>query len=326
MNEARIAALQAAVEFGGDDVLSKAQQFYDWLTQDSNVEPDPERPDPEPGIGNTGHFSETLALESGAEGVLVLKGGENHYFEAVEFQCLVVVETGAAAQFYDCLFSGPVKAPAHSALLRTMPGGRADVTRCTLRPKVPQATLDGVRGSNLHLFECEITACTDGVHVFGNLAVYDDPGAGDVVIQDSWIHDLATFPSDAHSDGWTHNDGVQIVGGCDITIRRTRFSGEMRSAGILAQATKHPISDLMIDGCWFENDSASGVNITGPGLVQELVVVNNTFPKAWDGARYPILLAAEVEQDGTFTIADNQWDDGSRPGPTFQTGHWTGKP
>ena len=83
----------------------------------------------------------------------------------------------------------------------------------------------GVRNSDFTLRRVEILGTTDGMRIYGN-----------VDVQDSYIHDLYSKPSSSQSSGWTHNDGAQISGGDNTTIKHNTFDcwsfREGQSAGV----------------------------------------------------------------------------------------------
>ena len=57
------------------------------------------------------------------------------------------------------------------------------------------------------------------VDAFGVFNTANSNGPANVLIEGSWGHDLAYFTGDPnHSDGHTHNDGLQIQGNSAITV------------------------------------------------------------------------------------------------------------
>ena len=56
------------------------------------------------------------------------------------------------------------------------------------------------------------------------MGTYDGLKAeGDVDVRDSYIHDLYRTKDDSQDNGWTHNDGVQIDRGSDMTFKNNTF-------------------------------------------------------------------------------------------------------
>ena len=151
------------------------------------------------------------------------------------------------------------------------------------------AWINGVSGSNFTVKHCNMH---DTVDQF-------DIDAGNVDIEANYIHDgtFSSIDNDHASDSvhpyWTHQDGVQIKGGPNVTITGNSFltyvspttsydpdgyhtgsSGDYRyGASITGDPEKGAMSNLLIDRNWFDGGSAnfqmSLVNTTQPvGAIQ----------------------------------------------------------
>lgn len=72
---------------------------------------------------------------------------------------------------------------------------------------------------------------------------------GDVLIEDSWVHDLNEFRGDgAGSGGYSHNDCVQISAGSDIVLRDNRFERCGLNSAVFIDPDQGPIDDVLVEG------------------------------------------------------------------------------
>ena len=200
------------------------------------------------------------------------------------------------------------------------------VSDTTLVPNTPSVWLDGIIGHDYTANRVDVYNTVDG---FG---VYNATGTkqyANVTIENSYIHDLSYFNSDPnHSDG-THNDGIQIQGGANITIVnntiqafRSLTAGTQGSTtssspgtGILAQGTVSPVSDLTvtgntIDGGYYGLRIRSTVGTGTVGTVSDNHFGRNGY--LW-GSQGTYQLLIESQSDITFTkpLTSNMWSDTS---------------
>lgn len=72
---------------------------------------------------------------------------------------------------------------------------------------------------------------------------------GNVLIENSWVHDLKfrTGP-EAGAGGYTHNDGVQVSSGSNVTIRNSIFERNLGNAAIFIDADQGAISNVLVEG------------------------------------------------------------------------------
>lgn len=138
----------------------------------------------------------------------------------------------------------------------------------TIVPMYPTDAHDGFKGQNATLRRVEITGTVDGIGVHGS----------NVVIEQSWIHDLAFYtPYALQPDNQTHNDAVQIHGGSNITIRNNTMNGA-HNAAIMVTPKTEPVVNLSITNNWFD-DGGCSVNIAevGRGPIQGMTIAYNRF-------------------------------------------------
>ena len=140
-----------------------------------------------------------------------------------------------------------------------------------------------VRRSNLH-------GAADGLKADAN-----------VLIEDSWIHDLRNGPDQ-------HNDGVQSTGGRGVTLRNNWISGASNAAvqtGDLGGATE----DMTLECNWFGGGGWT-LNIRGTGATapRNTRIVNNVFSR--DHGYGPWTL-----DDPAPIIEGNTYEDGAPIAP-----------
>jgi hypothetical protein len=257
----------------------------------------------------------------------------NAVYDLVQFNHLVEVRA-PGVKFTRCLFKGITWAIGDRALLFVNPAKQtigqpsATVEDCTFDPVFPNVSIDGFRGSNYTVRRCDISKTVDGAVIHGVGDNRADPTAGNVVFEDNWVHDLTWYANDGyHTDG-SHNDGIQLVGGSHVQIRRNFFDSP-RNACLMIQANLQPVADVIIENNRFIGGAAS-INIYDkrePVGFSGIVIKNNSFAKLWvppvpgqetPRANYPILIT--VNTAAIATVTGNVWADGSTPGPVVKTG------
>jgi PKD repeat protein len=233
--------------------------------------------------------------------------------------------------FRNCFFAGSMIRPTASQALLLVRDDRpangpvpsASVSDSTFNPDNVTPFVDGVRGSNFLLQRVEITNSVDGVHIFGSPS-FNDPYAGNVVIQDSWIHDLRRFTlaeGGMGSDG-SHNDGIQIVGGQNITVERTRIDGAIWVAAAMITQQRNRTGNITFADSWLGSGSCT-INIyDGSGANQPIagvtLVRNQFFRGTTRIADCAVIITNRTRELTTF--ASNVWTDGSSPAPTIRNG------
>ncbi|MCA9594749.1 MAG: hypothetical protein KC776_15620 [Myxococcales bacterium] len=122
-----------------------------------------------------------------------------------------------------------------------------------------------------------------------------------VLIEDSWIHDLSNGPGE-------HNDCVQSTGGKGVTIRHSTLEGASNAAvqtGDEGAATE----DLTIECSWLSGGGYT-LNIRGTGATvpKNTKIIDNRFKD--DSAYGPWTI-----DDPNPTVTGNVWDDTGAPIP-----------
>ena len=116
------------------------------------------------------------------------------------------------------------------------------------------------------------------------------------------------------ADG-SHNDGVQFVGGHNVTITGTRIDGAIYNAGIMMAKDHNDIYTINISNNWLGGGAAT-INVADKTYtpVQGLVMNNNVYFRGTTRlVDFAMLIA-----NGTRAIATatgNTWHDTSTPTP-----------
>ena len=210
----------------------------------------------------------------------------NAVYDAYKFDCFVEVRA-PGVRISRSLIRGQAVSY-QRPMLAVSPGTYAAgqpsavIEDSTVDPAVRSSFINGVQGSNFTLRRVEITGVVDGVHIHGT-STRTDPNAGNVTVQGSWIHDLPHYPYNGGANGVTtadgsHNDGVQFVGGHNVTITGTRIDGAIHNAGIMMAKDRNDIYTINISNNWLGGGAVT-INVADKGYtpVQGLVMNNNVF-------------------------------------------------
>ncbi|MHA3704911.1 right-handed parallel beta-helix repeat-containing protein [Jatrophihabitans sp. YIM 134969] len=166
----------------------------------------------------------------------------------------------------------------------------------TLTAQYPSIYQVGIVGHDFTVLRAEITRTLDGVHVVG----------GRVTVTGSWIHDTYYIPASQSPDHqYTHNDGVQVIGGSSITVTGNTISGNSNAALMVGQ------SSGVVTGVRFSDNWSSGgactVNIVAVprATISGLTITSNRFLHNTRVANCAILQNSGV----TMTTSGNMWSD-----------------
>ncbi|MGI5178114.1 hypothetical protein ACQEVZ_17455 [Dactylosporangium sp. CA-152071] len=180
--------------------------------------------------------------------------------------------------------------------------GSAVIEDVEIAPASPNACLDGVWATATTLTRVNIHGTVDGVKA-GN----------DVVIQDSWIHDLTFFSTGA--PGATVNDAVDTRGKRRITLRHNvLYPGAEANAAFQITQEGGASGDVRVENNWLDGGSCV-LNFAhrggGPTPMTGIAVVNNRFGR---NTRYvcPILISTQTTLSAN---SGNVWDDTGAPIP-----------
>jgi hypothetical protein len=129
----------------------------------------------------------------------------------------------------------------------------------TIIPAYPSVYSNGVKGGGFTLRRVEIAKTVDSVEVFGN----------NVKIVDSWLHDHIHYASDPQQNGGpSHNDGVQVLSGRNITVSGNTITGAANAA-IQVTQDDGPVSSLTVTGNFLDNGTCT-IKLTDKGAATVL--------------------------------------------------------
>ena len=187
----------------------------------------------------------------------------------------------------------------------------------------PHKLIDGLRGSNFTLRRSEVSRGVDGIGIYG---------VGNVVVENSYIHDLYWFAeSQYHQCTPSHNDSIQLHNGVNVrfssnTIIGKTFNNANANAAIqVNQNGGQTTGNLTIDGNWM-NYGGCTLNISENQLaaINNLKVTNNKFGRnasvLISGEPCAIIVSTITKAYAGTVINGNVWEDGSLPVPTIRTG------
>lgn len=127
-------------------------------------------------------------------------------------------------------------------------------------PQFPVVNLDDVKGWNYTLLRDNIHGSVDGLKMYGDNAT----------VQDSWVHDLVTYPVDAAQGGGpSHSDGVQILSGHNLRVIGNTIIGQPNSSIIITQ-DNGAVGNVLISGNWLGSQ--------GSGQICTVLVLNKPLP------------------------------------------------
>ncbi len=174
------------------------------------------------------------------------------------------------------------------------------VSDTELVPEFPSVWLDAIKGFNYTALRVNAHGTVDLAKVYGP----------NVTITSSWLHDTQYYAHDPNQGGsYTHNDGVQILGGTNIRIFGNWIYGGSNSA---LQVTQDAgiVTDAQFDSNWVDGGNCT-VNIQNkprPTLTG-FDLKNNRF-----GHNTLYNDCAVISQPAvTLNVSGNVWDDTGEP-------------
>lgn len=182
--------------------------------------------------------------------------------------------------------------------------GSAVIEDVEIAPASPNACLDGVWATATTLSRVNIHGTVDGVKA-GN----------DVIVQDSWIHDLTHYGSGAPGGGETVNDAVDTRGKRRITLRHNvLYPGAGANAAYQVTQEGGASGDVRVEGNWLDGGHCV-LNFAhrggGPTPMTGIAVVGNRFGR---NSMFvcPILISTQTNLSAN---SGNVWDDTGAPIP-----------
>jgi len=194
---------------------------------------------------------------------------------------------------------GGVKATTGKALVMSWSGAKNLVIKdSTLVARHPSAFLDGVSGKDVTVQRLDVSNVVDAVKVIGS----------NVTVSDSIFHNAYYLSSGVsyQADGSTHNDGVQVEGGGNVTISGNTISG-FHNAAIMVTQNAARITGLDIKGNTLSQGGCT-INMAekGKGPMMGVRVTSNRFGVNNTGSRACPMLIHTITP---AVISGNSWID-----------------
>jgi hypothetical protein len=181
---------------------------------------------------------------------------------------------------------------------------------------------NAIHGSGYTLRRVDISGTIDGASVFKKY------GDTNVVIEDSYIHDLYSARYE-YGRGCTpsHSDGIQIHYGSNTIIRHntiTPNNDEANAAIMVDQAGADPnllTSYLIIEDNWLDYGACT-INVCDKGKtpIRYLSISNNFFGNNRKHTNCAMIVNDATKADPTNRFDDNKWEDGHTPDPAITRG------
>jgi hypothetical protein len=165
------------------------------------------------------------------------------------------------------------------------------------------SAIDDIGANNVSIFRSDIRGGVDGVKTGSN-----------VLVQDSYIHDLTWFASDPNQGGGeTHNDGVQgFKGDSNVTLRHNTI--DMSTTKNANAAFQNSANNARVEGNWLDGGGCILNFNHVSGTLTGIHVINNRFGRH-SFFKCPILLSTATTLN---TNSGNVWDDTGTPIPAPQ--------
>lgn len=167
-----------------------------------------------------------------------------------------------------------------------------------LRPSDPSPWINGITGSNFTVLRTEIADVVDQIHIAG----------GDVLVEDSWLHDNLYYERDPNNGREVHSDNIQIQGGSNMVFRGNWLE-DATNAAVMSTQDRDQVTDVTfednrIDGGACSVNIAMNRNQDRPTTGFDLS--GNVFGTAQAIERCAIIAPPEIEVGNE----DNRFVDG----------------
>ncbi len=126
---------------------------------------------------------------------------------------------------------------------------------------------------------------------------------GNVVVQDSWVHDLNEYNG-------SHNDGIQITEGSNIVLKHNRIENHLdETSAIMVGADQGNVSNVTVDSNLLAGGGYSlygGEDPPAGNSIASIVLSNNAFTTEYypNGGAYGPVTA---RNDSQITFTGNHW-------------------
>lgn len=174
------------------------------------------------------------------------------------------------------------------------------ITDSELVPEYPSVWIDGLKGWNITARRVEIHGTVDNVKLYGD----------NNTIESSLLHQTQYYDHDPNLGGsYTHNDGVQVLGGQHIRIIGNTIR-DADNAGLQVTQDHSRVNDLVFSRNWADGGGCT-VNLAHKDLtsMSGITINDNRFGRDTRVADCPILGSTAT----TFTADGNTYEDNGAP-------------
>jgi len=244
-----------------------------------------------PGSTNTGvPAGTTLKVHNG--NLTITKDGT--IVEGLDIKGSVYVKANNVTIRKSMIRGGPASKTQQGIVVSWWGNTNIKVEDSTIRADYPSYWQDGISGGNITATRLNISRVVDSIKVIG----------GNVTLTNSWLHENAHFSPDPNqSDNQTHDDGIQVTGGKNITISGNTIEGAHNSALMVGQGKT--VANVTISNNWLSGGGCT-VNVTQSGVgtpIQGMVIKNNQFGPGNHGTACPMRLP----KASPISLSGNVW-------------------
>ena len=250
-----------------------------------------------PGPGNTGVPAGT-ALTVHHGDLTVTQAGT--VIDSMDIRGFVTIKAPNVV-IKNSIIRGQATTSQRALVSSTLDTASVTITDSELAPTSPSSYVDGLRGWNITARRVNTHHVIDSAHLWGR---------GNVVIEDSWLHDNLHLDSDPQWGGKpSHDDSIQIQEGSNIRIRNNTITGAFNT-GIQFTQDRGPVWDVDVTGNYLDGGGCT-VNFAEKdrGAFLGITITGNTFGRTTKHEGCAIIAPATTRE--VLTVADNVYVDGT---------------
>ncbi len=257
-----------------------------------------------PGPGNTGVPAGT-ALTVHQGDLTVTQAGT--VIDSMDIRGFVTIQAPNVV-IKNSIIRGQATTKQRALVSSTLDTASVTIVDSELSPTSPSSYIDGIRGWNITARRVNIHRVIDSAHLWGR---------GNVVIEDSWLHDNLHLENDPQWGGKpSHDDSIQIQEGSNIRIRNNTITGAFNT-GIQFTQDRGPVWDVDVSGNFLDGGGCT-VNFAEKDLgpFQSVTVAGNTFGRTTKVENCAIIAPSATRS--ALVATNNVYTDGA--GVTVRNG------
>jgi hypothetical protein len=249
-----------------------------------------------PGSANTGMPAGASRVHVGD--LVVTKAGT--VIDRMDVRGFVIIKAAHVVIKNSIVRGRAISGTGNVGMVKVLAGGSLTMQDSSIGPTVASVHLNGVVGSNFTLRRVEIARMVDSVRIQGD----------NVRVEASWLHANRHYAVDP-TQGYrpSHDDGIQIEKGNNITIAGNSISGAVNAA-VMAVQGLGTISHLNISSNYLGGGGCT-VNFAeyGKGPFRYTTVASNRFGHDTAVANCPIISPTSTK----LTASGNVYYDTNKP-------------